>query len=58
MIINQEEIVENKTYQADLCLIGSGPASLTILNYLKKTDLKIIIIPGGKFHFDKNNQKY
>jgi choline dehydrogenase-like flavoprotein len=57
MIINLEEIDENKTYQADLCLIGSGPASLTILNYLKKTDLKIIIIPGGKFHFDKNNQK-
>ena len=45
MIINLEEIDENKTYQADLCLIGSGPASLTILNYLKKTDLKIIIIP-------------
>ena len=57
MNINLEEIDENKTYQADLCLIGSGPASLTILNYLKKTDLKIIIIPGGKFHFDKNNQK-
>ena len=57
MIINQEEIYDNKTYNADLCLIGSGPASLTILDQLKKTKLKIIIIPGGKFHFDKKNQE-
>jgi choline dehydrogenase-like flavoprotein len=57
MIVNQEEINDNKTYIADLCLIGSGPASLTILDQLKKTKLKIVIIPGGKFHFDKNNQK-
>ena len=56
MIINQEEIYDNKTYIADLCIIGSGPASLTVLDKLKKTKLKIIVIPGGKFHFDKKNQ--
>ena len=37
MIINQEEIYDNKTYIADLCIIGSGPASLTVLDKLKKT---------------------
>tara|TARA_Y100000741_G_scaffold361387_1_gene345253 strand:- start:964 stop:2592 length:1629 start_codon:yes stop_codon:yes gene_type:complete len=56
MIVFQNQIPNNKTYEADLCLVGSGPASLTILNFLKKTNLKIIVIPGGRFNFDKKNQ--
>ena len=56
MIIKLHNLDNNKIFKADICLIGSGPASLTILEGLKKTNLKIIIIPGGKFNFDKKNQ--
>jgi choline dehydrogenase-like flavoprotein len=57
MIIEPHNIDGDKIIKADLCLIGSGPASLTILDALKDLNLKIIIIPGGKFSFNKKNQK-
>ena len=56
MIKNINKINYKKIIYGDICLIGSGPASLSILENLKKTNLKIILIPGGKFNFDKKNQ--
>ena len=55
MIKNINKINYKKIIYGDICLIGSGPASLSILENLKKTNLKIILIPGGKFNFDKKN---
>ena len=56
MIIRSINIDNNQIFRADICLVGSGPASLSILKDLEKTKLKIIIIPGGKFNFNKENQ--
>ncbi|MDC0619442.1 GMC family oxidoreductase [Candidatus Pelagibacter ubique] len=56
MIIESKSINDKHIFKADLCLIGSGPANLTIVHHLRNTKLKIIIIPGGKFNSDKQNQ--
>tara|TARA_Y100000389_G_scaffold174570_1_gene184638 strand:+ start:3423 stop:5060 length:1638 start_codon:yes stop_codon:yes gene_type:complete len=58
MIVEIDEIKNNDLFEGDLCLIGSGPATLSILHSLKKTNLKIIIIPGGEFNFNKKNQNF
>ena len=57
MILNSSDIKNNQILNADICLIGSGPAILTLLEHLNIKKLKIILIPGGKFHYDKKNQK-
>lgn len=46
--------LNKETLHADLCIVGSGPASLSMLYALKNKNLKIILIPGGSIY--KNNQ--
>lgn len=56
MIKTFKSINNNQIMNADLCLIGSGPASLSILEYLKNEPIKIIVVPGGSISENKDNQ--
>ena len=56
MIINASQVDNNKILKGDLCIIGSGPAGLTIASKLAKSNLDIIVIPGGGFKITKKNQ--
>ena len=56
MIINASQVDNNKILKGDLCIIGSGPAGLTIASKFAKSNLDIIVIPGGGFKITKKNQ--
>ena len=56
MIINASQVDNNKILKGDLCIMGSGPAGLTIASKFAKSNLDIIVIPGGGFKITKKNQ--
>ena len=55
MIIDLQNINE-KELEADLCIIGGGPAGLTIANNFSNTNFNVILIESGSLKYDKTNQ--
>ena len=55
-MIKNIKYLNKETLHADLCIVGSGPASLSMLNDFKSTNLKIIVIPGGSTSVNNQNQ--
>lgn len=47
MIIDSKEIDETNDLEADICIIGSGPAGITIANDLLSSGLRIILLESG-----------
>ncbi len=41
----------------DVCLVGSGPASITVAHELKDSGLRIIILEGGNENYNHDSQK-
>lgn len=50
MIIPEKEIELGDCLEADICIIGSGPAGFSIALELLKTNKKIIMLTGGGYH--------
>ncbi|UOQ77678.1 hypothetical protein MUN84_03100 [Hymenobacter sp. 5516J-16] len=47
MIISKNTFEEGQTLTADLCLIGSGPAAISIALSLENTPLRVLVLTGG-----------
>jgi choline dehydrogenase-like flavoprotein len=47
MIISSKDIKNNTVYEADICIIGSGPAGISIALEFLDTNHSVIIITGG-----------
>ena len=56
MIINSDELENNNIFKADLCIAGSGPASLTIVKDMQQAGLNIIVLSGGEYKVTNKNQ--
>ena len=56
MIINSDKLENNSIFKADLCIVGSGPASLAIVKDMYQTGLNILVLPGGEYKVTKKNQ--
>lgn len=50
MIISEKEIIQGDCLEAEICIIGSGPAGFSIALELIKTNKKIIMLTGGGYH--------
>lgn len=50
MIIYNEKLVHGALIDADICIIGSGPAGFSIALELLKSRKKIIMLTGGGYH--------
>jgi len=50
MIISEKNISKANHLEADICIIGSGPAGISIALELLKTNKKIIMLSGGGYH--------
>ena len=57
MIIDTYKTFKGR-YDADVCIIGSGAAGLTIANELKKTNLKVLILESGGKDFEDDIQDF
>jgi len=55
MIIELDKI-KNKELSSDICIIGGGPAGLTIANNFIDTNYNVILIESGSLKYNKNNQ--
>lgn len=53
MIIEKEQFAFNQLLFADICIIGGGPAAISMALSLSKTNLKVILVPGGGWHESK-----
>ena len=47
MIQHADEIVANTTVQADICIVGSGPAGITLAMELAKSGRSILLLESG-----------
>jgi choline dehydrogenase-like flavoprotein len=56
MIVSPDELIENSVIEADLCIVGSGPAGLSIALELKDSGKKIVIVTGGDMQETAFNQ--
>ena len=58
MIINSSQQYEKFIDISDICIVGAGPAGITLAQELSKNDsIKISIIESGDLSFNSKNQK-
>ena len=48
MILNNDDLNDNISIDADICIIGGGPAGISIALELENLGLKIILLGGGR----------
>jgi choline dehydrogenase-like flavoprotein len=56
MYIDSRELPDGHRVEADICIIGAGPAGITIANSLAATNLQICLIESGGFDADNATQ--
>jgi choline dehydrogenase-like flavoprotein len=47
MLVFAQNIENNAVYEADLCIIGSGPAAISIALEFLKTNVSVVMLTGG-----------
>lgn len=57
MLIDARTLADGTTIQADVCIIGAGPAGLTIAKQLGGKGLRIAVIESGGEDFDPDIQE-
>ena len=57
-MINYLESLQDKTkLRSDICIVGTGPAGITLARQLIDSGLEVIILESGDFNFDPDIQK-
>ena len=57
MIYNDDELVNGEIIEADICIVGSGAAGITLAMEFQNTNLKIVIVTGGDYRETIANQE-
>lgn len=58
MIIDGKQLPAGSLIEADLCIVGAGPAGITLaLQYAKKTGTKVALLESGGLEFDAETQE-
>jgi choline dehydrogenase-like flavoprotein len=50
MILDAAKLQESSTHDCDICIVGSGPAGLTIANAVSRTSLQVCLLESGGLH--------
>ena len=58
MLINKKRINNFKDTRFDVCIIGSGPAGISLAIKLAKYKIKVALIPGGGNKINKFDQNF
>jgi choline dehydrogenase-like flavoprotein len=56
MLIDALSISTDDTVNADICIIGAGPAGITLAREFAGEDTKVLLLEGGRFEFDSAAQ--
>lgn len=57
MFHDSREIEEGSELRSDLCIIGAGPAGITLASELRGAGLEVSMLVGAGFHEDRRDQK-
>jgi ribulose 1,5-bisphosphate synthetase/thiazole synthase len=56
MIVDPSEYHGVEELEADICILGAGPAGLTIARELEDTGRRVILVESGGLEFDEATQ--
>lgn len=56
MKLQTNEIPENSELTFDLCIVGGGPAGITIARELAKTNISVCLVESGGLEYDQETQ--
>jgi choline dehydrogenase-like flavoprotein/nucleoside-diphosphate-sugar epimerase len=56
VIENANDVAQDSTLRADICIVGSGPAGVSLALTLLDTGLDVILLEAGGDQVDKNTQ--
>lgn len=56
MLMDALSISSDDTVNADVCIIGAGPAGITLAREFAGEDTKVLLLEGGRFEFDSAAQ--
>ena len=56
MIHNARELPESHIIQADVCIVGAGPAGITIARELASRNTRVALFEGGGLDYEAENQ--
>src|SRR5438105_1535767 len=56
MQIDARTLPDGQTLEADLCVVGAGPAGLTLARALASSDLRVAVLESGGFTPDRDAQ--
>jgi choline dehydrogenase-like flavoprotein len=57
MIIDSRELTEGTVFEADICIVGAGPAGITLACEMLDSGLSIVVLEAGSLAFDKRAQE-
>ena len=55
--LTEKTLANDAAINADICIIGSGPAGLTLAAELTACDLQVVVIESGKYAPDEEMQE-
>lgn len=57
MIEDISELAEGTTVRGDVCVVGTGPAGMEAIRYLRRNGLRVVVAEGGRREFSKEMQE-
>jgi choline dehydrogenase-like flavoprotein len=57
MLIDATSVADDSEFVCDLCVVGAGPAGISIVNRLRESGLSIVLVESGGFELDVETQK-
>jgi choline dehydrogenase-like flavoprotein len=56
MLLDAYSVPTDDTVHADVCIVGAGPAGITLAQEFAGEDFKVLLLEGGRFEFDPTVQ--
>ncbi|AFY47676.1 choline dehydrogenase-like flavoprotein [Nostoc sp. PCC 7524] len=56
MLIDARILPQNETIETEVCIVGAGPAGITLARELAGTDFRVCLLESGGLDFDQNTQ--
>jgi hypothetical protein len=57
MILNANDFTVEETLEADICIIGAGPAGICLASELATNGRQVVLLDGGGNNYDQNSQE-
>jgi choline dehydrogenase-like flavoprotein len=56
VLIDSRQLPDGQILEADICIVGGGPAGITLALELARSHLKVVLLEGGGMTFDERTQ--